>query len=252
MSEIARMKNQLIIVLLFVLALNPALAQETPSDNPKPSTPSPDFPGSLVFEYGINSLINASYAMRTNLWQSATLNVYYMYPIKLGDSRFSFNPGIGVGSEKYGFKDPISFYEDSLKTFMDNIGNLPRFDTTTLGDITKTQLIANYVDIPLEFRVHSRKDDHERSWFLAVGGRIGVNFDAKTKIIYSENGSQKVYKDKFHYYINSFRYGAVARIGYGPLSVWGYYSGSKLFRGNKSANFANPSMWSFGLSLATF
>ncbi len=251
MLEIARMKNQL-LVLMFVLALTPALAQESTSGKNKPSTPSPNFPGSLVIEYGLNYLINNTYEMRTNPWRSATFNVYYMYPVKLGSSRFSFSPGIGVGSEKFGFAEGISFYEDSLKTFMDRIGNLARFDTTTLGEISKTQIIANYVDIPLEFRVHTRKDDHKRSWFLAVGGKVGVNFDAKTKIKFSENGSQKVYKEKFQYYINSFRYGAVARIGYGPFSVWGYYSGSKLFRGNKAANFENPGMWSFGVSLATF
>jgi len=242
--------KKLLLLLILLPIINTAWAQDEDLKDVIKSTPSPDFPGALVFEYGLNYLINPTHEMRTNPWKSATMNVYYMYPIQIGESRFSVSPGIGVGSEKYGFEDPVTLQDSLGFTLLRNIRDLPRF--IALTDVRQSQLVANYGDFLLEFRVHTLKDDHKRSWFLAVGGKIGVNFDAKTKIKYSEFGSQKTYKDKYHFNINSFRYGFIARIGYGPFNAWYYLSGSDLFRGNKTLNFNNPTMWSFGISLATF
>lgn len=239
-----------LILLLFVSILGTTWAQETNETEVKRSTPSPDFPGSLVLEYGLNYLTNPTPSMRTNPYTSITLNVYYMYPLKIKDSRFSVNPGIGVGSEKFGFEDPVTFFDSLGFTLLTNIRDHPRYNN--IGEVKKTQFIANYIDFPLEFRVHLFKDDHDRSLFFAVGGKIGVNFYAKTKIKYSELGSNKIEKDKFHFNVNSFRYGLTARFGYGPINAWYYYSGSQLFRGNKTPNMNNPGMWSFGLSMSTF
>ncbi|MEN8247768.1 MAG: outer membrane beta-barrel protein [Bacteroidota bacterium] len=244
--------KRIITLLLLIPVFYIANAQEDDQKDQIRTTPSPDFPGSLVFEYGLNYLTNNDHVMRTNPWQSATYNIYYFYPIKLGESRFAFNPGLGVGTEKFGFEEDISFQDVNKITELKTIPELPRFDTLTFSTVKETQLIANYIDMPLEFRIHSRKSDHKRSFYLSLGGKIGVNFDGKTKIRYSELGSHKVYKDNYHFNINSFRYGAVARVGVGPFNAWIHYSGSKLFRGNKYSGFQNPNVWSWGISLATF
>ena len=242
--------KKILLVFIGLTIFTTSWAQEENSQKSKPSTPSPDFPGALVIEYGLNYFYENSRAMRTNPWRSATINAYYTYPIKLGNSRFSFNPSLGFGSEKFGFEDDISFLDSAGLTVMKPISELARFDT--LMNFNQSQLVANYIDIPVEFRIHSRKDDHKRSFFLAIGGKIGVNIDAKTKIKYQEFGKSKTYKDKYHWQVNSFRYGAMARIGYGPLNFWVYYSASTLFRGNKAYNVVNPAMWSWGMSIATF
>jgi hypothetical protein len=242
--------KKIILLLVLVSLFNTVWAQEDEKAKAKGSTPSPDFPGALLFEYGLNYLLDPTYEMRTNPWKSATLNIYYMYPVKFGESRFSFNIGLGVGSEKFGFESPVSLQDSIGYTLMRNITDLPRFADAT--SVKFTQFVANYLDFPMEFRVHTRKDDHKRSWYLAVGGKVGINIDAKTKIKYTENGFNKVYKDKHHFNVNSFRYGVIARIGLGPVNMWYYYSGSQLFRGQKTPNMNNPNMWSFGLSLATF
>lgn len=242
--------KKILLLLVLVSMFNNVWAQEDEKTKVKGSTPSPDFPGALVFEYGLNYLLNQEHPMRTNPWKSATLNVYYIYPVKFGESRFSLNIGFGVGSEKFGFESPVSLLDSSKFTLLKNIEDLPRF--ADVSSVKQTQFVANYLDFPLELRVHSRKDDHKRSWYLAIGGKIGINIDAKTKIKYTEFGNHKTYKDKYHFNVNSFRYGVIARIGLGPLNMWYYYSGSQLFRGQKTPNMSNPNMWSFGMSLATF
>jgi len=242
--------KKLLILFLLVPVFTTSWAQTEDKKTTKGATPSPDFPGAIVFEYGLNYLVDNDHSMRTNPWKSATFNVYFTYPVQINDSRFAVIPGIGIGTEKYGFEDPVTFFDSLGFTILDNVVNLPEF--ANISEVKQSQFIANYVDFPLELRVHSRIDDHKRSFFVGIGGKIGVNFAAKTKVKYAEYGNNKTSKNQYHYNVNSFRFGAVARLGYGPISGWFYYSGSKLFRGNTSVNFNNPSMWSFGLSLATF
>jgi hypothetical protein len=242
--------KKLIILFLLVPVFSTSWAQNEDPKTTKGATPSPDFPGAIVFEYGLNYLINNEHSMRTNPWKSATFNVYFTYPVQINGSRFAFIPGVGIGSEKYGFEDAVTFYDSLNYNLLENVLDLTRF--ANASEVKQTQFIANYVDFPLEIRIHSRKDDHKRSFFVGIGGKVGVNFAAKTKIKYAEYGSNKTSKDQYHFNVNTFRFGGLARIGYGPISGWFYYSGSQLFRGNKSVNYSNPSMWSFGLSLATF
>ena len=214
-------------------------------------TPSPDFPGALVLDWGINYFDNNSSIMDTDPWKSPTLNLYYMYAFRMGESsRFSFNIGAGVGNEKYTFKAPITFTDSLSITIVDSIANVPHFQTAS--GYKKTQMVINYIDIPMEIRVHSRKNDHKRAFYLAIGGKIGFRFAGKTKIVYSEFGTEKKFKDLYHFNVNSIRYGATARIGYGPINFWGYMGLNDFFTGNKTAGIKNPNTFSFGLSLATF
>lgn len=214
-------------------------------------TPSPDFPGALVFEYGINYFDNNSAIMDTDPWKSPTLNLYYMYAFRIGEETpFSFNIGAGVGNEKYTFKSPITFSDSLTYTIIDSLSNVPFFNNA--GSYKKSQMVINYIDIPMELRIHSRKKDHKRAFYLAIGGKIGFRFAGKTKVVYSEFGTTKKYKNLYHYNVNAIRYGATARIGYGPINFWGYLGLNDFFTGNKTVGMKNPNTFSFGLSLSTF
>lgn len=214
-------------------------------------TPSPDFPGALVIDWGINYFDNNSGIMDADPWKSPTFNIYYMYAHRLGDSRFSVNFGAGVGNEKYTFKAPVTFSDSLTTTIIQPIDTVPFFDNKIIA-LKKTQMVINYIDFPLEFRVHSRKNDHKRAFYLAIGGKIGFRFAGKTKIVYSEYGTQKKFKDLYHFNVNAVRYGATARIGYGPVNFWGYLALNDFFTGNKTVGIENPNTFSFGISLATF
>lgn len=213
-------------------------------------TPSPDFPGALIIDWGINYFDENSGIMDVKPWSSPTINIYYMYDQRLGDSRFSVNIGAGVGSEKYTFNSAVTFTDSLRTTIVQPIDTIPFFQNVT--GVKKSQIVVNYIDIPLEFRVHSRKNDHKRSFYLAVGGKIGFRMAAKTKVVYSEFGTTKKFKDLYHFNANAVRYGATARIGYGPVNLWGYYGFNSFFTGNKTAGINNPNTFSFGISLSTF
>ena len=230
-----------------------ALAQTETEDKVQAeprSTPSPDFPGEFIIDYGINYFTDAAPAMETKVWRSPTVNVYYGYPMNFGESRFSFNPGLGLGLESFAFSAPVTLVDSFGITILEPITDLPQYENAT--DITYSKMSTTYLDLPLEFRVHSRRNDPKRSWFLSIGGKIGVLINSKAKVKYAENGVVKVNKNKYNYQVNGYRYGAVARIGYGPVSFWGYYRGNLFFKGNKTSGFPNPGMFSFGISLSTF
>ncbi len=244
------MKQAFLVVILMGLGTSLWAQEKTEPSTSYRYTPSPDFPGALVIDWGINYFDVNSSIMDIKPWSSPTLNLYYMYDIRLGESRFSVNIGAGIGNEKFTFNDDVTF-TDSLKiTIVDSIANIPYFEN--IGGVEKTQMVINYFDIPVEFRIHSRKNDHKRSFFLAIGGKIGFRMAGKTKIIYSEYGTTKKFKDLYHFNVNAVRYGATVRLGYGPFNFWGYYGFNQFFTGNKTEGIINPNTFSFGISLATF
>ena len=189
------MKQAFLVVMLLGLGSsliaqdNPESKSESDASTSYRYTPSPDFPGALVFDWGINYFDGNSGTMDTKPWSSPTINVYYMYDHRLGSSRFSVNFGAGIGSEKHTFNSAVTF-TDSLKiTIVQPIDSIPFFATTS--SVSKSQMVMNYIDIPLEFRIHSRKNDHKRSFYLALGGKIGFRMAGKTKVVYEEFGTTK-------------------------------------------------------------
>jgi len=81
--------------------------------------------------------------MDMGFWGSKVLNIYYQYPFQLGNSGFSINPGIGVGTEKYDFKDPYTLgYVDAANDTLAVIGLSDLFPNAS--GFKKSKISANY------------------------------------------------------------------------------------------------------------
>ena len=175
------------------------------------------------------------------------INVYFMYDILLGKKskprHFSIAPGIGVGSENYYFKKyGMSWHRDTITRFY------------ALGDSIsskKSKLNMTYIDIPIEFRYRSAPNKKTgMSWKIAVGFKLGFLVGSKWKYKgedpYKNDGEQITFKDIKVANMSKFRYGPTIRGGYGPLSLFCYYSIGSAFATNKGPKF-NPIV--FGLSV---
>ena len=175
------------------------------------------------------------------------INVYFMYDILLGKKskprHFSIAPGIGVGSENYYFKKyGMSWHRDTITRFY------------ALGDSIsskKSKLNMTYIDIPIEFRYRSAPNKKTgMSWKIAVGFKLGFLVGSKWKYKgedpYKNDGEQITFKDIKVANMSKFRYGPTIRGGYGPLSLFCYYSIGSAFATNKGPKF-NPIV--FGLSI---
>lgn len=216
-----------------------------------PRTGQPNIPGTFVLELGINNALDAPERFDLGLWGSRSLNVYYTHELRLFKSKFSLVPGIGLSLERFKFKNGATLgydAEDSLKLL------LPA-ETAITGE-RKSQLITNFIDIPVELRFTSNPDDPNRAFKIAVGGRVGYLYDAFTKMKYKEDGETKQLKDKQNFNLNRFRYGVYGKLGIGNFSLFGYYNltplfeeGEGLYEGNVANDFQTVTV---GISLSAF
>lgn len=246
------MIRKIAAVIALTALLTPAFAQET---TPKKTSARPDIPGTFVLEYGFTFPIQPPTNFNTAWFGTKVFNVYYQYDFRIAKSKFSVVPGIGFAFERYKFKDG---YVLGYETGTNGQDSLAMISPTDAGfpKLKKSQLIANYIEVPLEFCFRSNPDDPSRSFRASIGGRVGYMFDSFTKVKYREDGETKKLKDKQNYSLSQFRYGVTARVGFGPFSAFCYYNLNPLFESGKGPHYKGSvqdfNTFTVGLSLASF
>lgn len=208
----------------------------------------PDVPGTLLIELGWNLLQNNNPGLDTKAFGSRTLNFYYLYDIQIANSSFFFMPGIGVGLDRYKFDSDVTL----INTLDVNGENMVAIDTLGFGDVKKSMLVANYLDIPIEFRFYANPNDTKRSFKLGVGFKAGILMSSHTKVKYKEDGNNIKAKVKNDFGLNRFRYGVVGRIGVGGFNVFYYQSLSPLFESGKGPLQTDANNITVGLSFTGF
>ena len=262
MKTYIRRFNIIVVLVALVSVYGQTFGQEATPKNNKANRTSkliqekagrPDIPGDLMIEFGFNWVREHVSGYGFNTMGSRTFNAYYLYDMNLGESAFSFHPGIGIGTEKYKFEENLT-----LGYGTDSLGNrevqfAPLDSIYGVGtSYDKSQINPNYFDIPIEFRWRSRKYDPNSSLKITIGGKVGFMFASKTKVKYSEFGETKKSKQKEKYELNTIRYGAYAKIGYGGFSAFYYVSLSDLFKKDEGPMGTTMYPMTFGLSLALF
>ena len=223
------------VVLFILVGLTiPSMGQdvvEVSPDTPKKSW-KPDIPGSIMVEFGWNfknGVVPSDF--QKSWWGSRTLNIYYHYPFRILKSRISFNPGIGFSLERFKFTNnyTLPFEADP------DDGTYPLIPAADIypGTIQRSFIVNNYIEAPLEFRYDSKPDDIARSFNVSLGWRVGILYDAFTKVDYTHNGEDKSMKDKQWHGMNRWRQGVYLRAGYGGFGASFYYNYTPLFEAGK-------------------
>jgi hypothetical protein len=231
----------LVLLLCFGFA---AQAQESQ----KPKVYRPDIPGNFLIDFGSSGTVGAPANFGLGWWGSRTINLYYYYPIRLGKSKFSFNPGIGLGLDQFKFKSGY-FVADSLKDGAFEMVPNFRDDSTVYRGLKRSILGQHYLDIPLEFKFSLNPEDPNRTFWVSVGGRAGFLYNPFTKIKHKEDGETIVYKNKFFHGQDKFRYGPSMRIGFGNFNLFGFYNLSPLFAKDKGPDKTTMTSFSMGISI---
>lgn len=249
------MKHVLIFLLSIIIPASAFAIHTDPTDPPygkklapveiRKRAARPDLPGMFLLEIGWNNLNSTPELMDMNTFGSRTVNLIYFYPVELGQSGVYFLPGVGLGLERYKFDNDYTITQNSL-------GEVSFTDITSLNP-KKSMLKANYVDIPLEFRWYLNRNDIKRSFNLGVGGKFGYRFSSHTKVKYEEAGDNAIVKNKKSFGLNQFRYGVTGRIGYGGLTLFGYFNLSEMFEsGEGPAGTDDVTSYTFGISFTGF
>lgn len=162
-------------------------------------------------------------------WHSLGFNFYFMYDMIIKKSRFSFAPGIGIGTSHI-YNNSQIVKTDSTSFFK------PIRDGDTKGGYQIDNLKGNkltliYLDVPLELRYRSKPNDKNKSFKMAVGIKAGVLVQNHFKTKFEDSfGDVKKIKDINQKDLLKFRAAATYRIGYGPFNVVASYSLTHLFK----------------------
>jgi hypothetical protein len=245
------------ITVLFMLLAAVAVGQKTADLNKS----KPDLPGLFLIDLGVNQGIGAPSSFEQGFWGSRTVNIYYHHPIRIAKSKFSFNPGIGLSLERWKFKDgatPIDTVElDSYPNGPESADQIEQYNLLSPTRIypqlaDKSMLVANYVEMPIEFRFDTKPEDLGRSFNFALGGRIGYLYDAFTKVKYNDKGETVKVKYKHNHGLNPLRYGVYTRMGIGNISLFGFLNLSDLFEENKGPMGTTMNSYTVGISVNGF
>ena len=185
----------------------------------------PDLPGAFIVDIGLNNWAEAPTNLDLKTFQSKTVSFTYSWDLPIGNKGFAFTPGFGLGTERYSFDAAYT-----IGTVTDNTGarTVSTDDLTQIipdaSVIGKTKAGMNYLDVPLELRYYVNRDDFDRNFRVAIGGKIGVLYSSFTKYRYEDfSGDNRLIRDRKDMGLNRFRYGIQARVGWGGFSFFGFY-----------------------------
>ena len=213
----------------------------------------PDLPGAFIIEFGFNRAQGSTpNNFEQGLWGSRTLNLYYAYPIRLWNSKFSYRPTFGLSLERYKLTNNYT-----LSRFPDGTGTYQLVPASgaelNLPGTDKSMFIMNYIELmPAEIQFDTKPDDPNRSVHISAGVRVGFLFDTHTKVNYSINNESATYKDSQSHGVNSFRYALYSRLGVGSFSLFGYYNVTPVFQADKGPDRTQMNTLTIGISLSGF
>jgi len=235
-------QTRILTVAILLMSSFYATAQEEPA---RTVASRPDVPGHFLIDFGLNQGLNQPpKGFKRGFWGSRAINLSYYYPFRFGASKFSFIPGIGISMERFKWANNYV-----LKDTTDNEEVYDLVPNTYYPGLRKSQLITNYLEIPLEFRFDANPSDPSRTFWVSLGGRIGVMASSQTKVKYKEAGEIHKIKDRDQFGLNQIRYAATLRWGVGGFGWFVNYNLTPMFEKAKGPQKADLSVLTAGITI---
>lgn len=203
----------------------------------------PDLPDDLVLDFGFNFLNKQPESFPSHFWGSNSVGIYYNKRYRINDY-IAFHPSVGFTFEKYSFNSKATWLRDE-----DGIVSL---DSLPNVSFEKNKLVTNWIEVPLEFRIHPLKTVKGEGWFIGLGGVVGYNIGAHTKIKF-HNGDNEV-KEKLYDGIGlePLRYGLQARLGFKTFHVFYKTYLNNMFKTAPDDSGINPKAFTIGVTFSGF
>lgn len=227
------MKNYLAVLALILL---PALtwAQDIEKGGEKKSTvqkPSRDF---LMLQLSYDNWVKPDSIKMKGLSRGFSGYLCYDFPIK--KSNFSFAAGIGIAVSNIYLDNQqvMNTEKDSTRVrFVPETVNYKRYKQT-----------ITYLEAPFELRFFGNKENRNSGFKAAIGMKVGTLLGAHVKG--REDGTKVNYKSNSRKYLETWRFAATARLGYGNFSLVGTYNLTNLY---KSGEGPEVTPYSIGLCI---
>lgn len=223
------MKALRLLVIGFMAFTNATFAQSTTTSE----KPASDF---LMIQLGIDGWAGKPDSIHTT-GVGKGLNVYLCKNYPLKNSKLSFAAGIGIGSSSiYLDNQEVRFSDTSFVKFAGETKNYSKYKLTTA-----------YFEAPLELRYFDNNVNKNKGFKAAIGLRIGTLLQAHTKGVYSSSGSKTADKVVSKRFLDTWRFAATARVGYGNFSLFVAYNLNTLF---KAGSGPDITPYSIGLCIS--
>ena len=177
---------------------------------------------------------------------SKGFNAYFMFdkPFK-SSPKYSIGIGVGISTSNISFKK----MEVGLTT---GGGLLPFTATDSTDHFKKYKLTTAYAEVPLEFRFTAKPANVNKSIKAALGIKVGTLLNAHTKgksLQDKNNNLINSYIEKLNSkrFINSTRFAATARLGYGIFSIFGNYQLNNVLKDGAGADMK---LYQVGLTIS--
>lgn len=201
----------------------------------------------FMIQYGYDGWINTPDSATPSGF-SRHFNFYFMYdkPLKT-NPHLSLAIGLGLGSSNMFFKNTYI----NLKSISEE---LPFQNVMNADHYKKYKLTTIYGEVPLEFRYVSNPLTPDKGFKASIGLKIGTLLKSYTKgknLLNSTGqpiyGEKYINKEQAKNFINTNRFAATARFGYGIISIDGSYQLNNFLKQNAGPAF-HP--YSIGITLS--
>lgn len=152
-----------------------------------------------------------------------SFNMYFMFDFPFKTSpRFSVGIGLGLATD--------NFYLDKMTVDISGESSSSFSFTSVSGTnyFKKYKIATTYLELPVELRFAADPENTNKSWKLAVGGKVGTLLSAMTKgknLMSSTGATLNSYTEKIKSkrYFNSTRLSVTGRVSKGIFGIYGTY-----------------------------
>lgn len=198
------------------------------------------------FELGLNSYLTDFWSttlkpednyLNLNTAKSYTWN-FSLPCVNIGFTRhFGLAATLGINFNKYRFDGNNSIVED------ENGAISPYYPAEGIT-YSKSKLVTTYATLPLILEAQIPLSNSKRTINIGAGVIGAAKLGSHTKVVYYSGGKEKE-KHKDDFALNTFRWGATARIGYEFFQLYGTCYFTSMFE-----NAKGPELYPFEVGMA--
>lgn len=189
--------------------------------------------GAIDLHWGLNSLMEDGFFIPSgndelSTWGSNQFTLGFNRVNTLGKDQSLFKIKYGLAFSWHKFTlEGLNGWQQST-----NQMGVAAFPTAP-----NSSLHVNYISVPVMLLLDtSRNIKSKKGWVMGVGGFAGLRTRSRIRSTFDDANGNEVYtRTKGNFFINDFRYGAMAQVGYGKFRITAEYDLNNFFRENRGA-----------------
>ena len=206
------------------------------------------------FHFGWNNMFSGNALVKNEAgelrpWQSKVFTAGGAGKTRVGNdnSKFYIRYGLQFNWHHFRLKGDNMITKITLP---DGAGFVPAQDVNAnITNVAFSSYNATYIDAPVMLILDFSKRGMDNAFNFGVGGYGGVRIAQKRNLIYDDFNNDPIKeRTRNNFYMNTWRYGVLAQIGFDVFKITGKYDLSEFFRTDKATPNYNIASIAFGFS----